>query len=225
MKFGAIVTDGVKKIGGHVVQSNHYGRFLRTRVSPAVITNTYTTAQRANLVDLNNLWKSITESQREAWIAATPDFPRQNAFGDTYYPSGKNLFMWLNRNLFVIGTSPNEDPPAVDIPSANLSFTLDVNTGVFPVNITPVTPAEFNSQYIAVYATRGLSVGINYVSSEYRLLGYFVGSGASDYALDGMYIDKYHTIDSGTKVFMKLIAISKTSGQHGVAYTAKCIVP
>ena len=56
LKFGAIVTDGRGKIGGHVASKNRSGAYLRTKVTPS---NPNTVAQvqvRSILASLSQSW-------------------------------------------------------------------------------------------------------------------------------------------------------------------------
>lgn len=224
VKFGSIITDGVNKIGGHVIQSNAYGRFQRTLVTPY---NPQTASQslvRTNFLAVKQEWSLLNDTQRAAWIAAVGEFPRQNQFGDTYYPTGSNLFTWLNVNRVTLGLAVLSTPPTAAIP--NNALTLTLNAAVFGpkvvVNIAPSAPTTDDS--IMIYSTDSLSPGINYVSSKFRLIAIIPGNTTGNYTLTVDYLLKFSAPVLDKKIFVKCICVKQSSGQQGIIYKASTIV-
>ena len=138
-KFGMFMTDGYGKIGGNVIQRNHYGTFARTKVVP---TNPQTTPQqdrRAAFQYLTTNWKDLSGSQRTEWEAETANYPRTDSFGDTYYLTGQTLYISLNMNLWRVGvtyidapvtkvTPTTRTPPTVVVEAPTDKFVLDFPT-------------------------------------------------------------------------------------------------
>ena len=119
LKFGAIVTDGRGKIGGHVASKNRAGAYLRTKVTPSN-PNTVAQAQaRGILASLSQAWGQLTDFQRKGWNEAVKEWGTTDIFGDIKKPSGINLFVKLNANLASVGMPQVSDVPAkAEVPSA-----------------------------------------------------------------------------------------------------------
>ena len=176
LKFGAIVTDGRGKIGGHVASKNRAGAYLRTKVTP---TNPNTVAQvqaRNILASLSQLWQTLTEDQRSGWNNAVKEWGTTDIFGDIKNPSGINLFVKLNANLMSVGfpqlwDAPSKmEVPSVIITDASLSRSANSLSIVFDSNNADGVRA-------LVRATPALSPGVSFVKSQFRVIGYEVVSG------------------------------------------------
>jgi len=220
MKFGAIVTDGRGKIGGHVASKNRGGAYLRTKVTPANAQTTFQNAVRATFTNLSQGWRSLTQGQRDAWNAAVADFARTNIFGDLINPSGINLYQRLNNNLISIGVAAIVSPP---LPSAVGECVLTSATNaVVAATMTLVfdgpVPADTT---VKIFATAPMSAGKSFVKSEYRQIGTIAAAGASPFDVKALYLAKFGTQGAiGQKIFFKLLPVSTVTGQAGAASSA-----
>ena len=170
LKFGAIVTDGRGKIGGHVASKNRAGAYLRTKVTPSN-PNTVAQAQaRSVLGSLSQQWSTLSESQRSGWNNAVKDWGTTDIFGDIKKPSGINLFVKLNANLFSGGYPQLLDvPEKMEVPNVMLiSAMFSIGTGVITFNFD--NPSA-NGVRALVRATPTLSAGKSFVKSEFRVVG------------------------------------------------------
>lgn len=171
IKFGAIVTDGRGKIGGHVASKNRSGAYMRTKVTPA---NPNTTAQsnaRNLLTTFSQKWRTLTDAQRKAWSGAVSDYAKTDIFGDIKNPTGLNLFIKVNTNLANVDLPQVLVPqPLIQSPAGSLdSAVFSLATGVLSisyVDTSAVTPR------VLIRATKQLSPGISFVKTEYRVIGY-----------------------------------------------------
>lgn len=171
LKFGAIVTDGRGKIGGHVASKNRAGAYLRTKVTPS---NPNTVAQvqaRSILASLSQNWQTLSENQRKGWNEAVKEWGKTDIFGDIKNPSGINLFVKLNSNLSSIGHPLLFDVPAKrEVPQTVIvSGSLSRATGSLTI--------DFNNNladgFVAlIRATPTLSAGVSFVKSQFRVIGY-----------------------------------------------------
>lgn len=91
IKFGALVTDGRGKLGGHVASKNRSGNYLRTKVTPSNPQTAAQQATRAVLGSLSTAWSGLTLAQRNSFNSAVGDWSGTNIFGDIKNPTGKNL--------------------------------------------------------------------------------------------------------------------------------------
>ena len=129
MKFGAIVTDGRGKVGGHVASKNRAGSYLRSKVTPVNPRSLSQVNVRQRLSTLSIAWRGLTASQRLQWNRAVENFAKTDIFGDLRNPSGFNLFQRLNNNLLSTGSAQINVPPTpVAVPSLT-SLTPTCSTG------------------------------------------------------------------------------------------------
>ena len=202
LKFGAIVTDGRGKIGGHVASKNRAGAYLRTKVTPSNPNTVAQTQARGILASLSQGWGQLTDSQRKGWNEAVKEWGSTDIFGDIKNPSGINLFVKLNANLSSIGHPFLSDVPEKrEVPQTGIvGATLSRGTGNLQI--------YFNSAsadgYIAlVRATPRLSDGVSFVQSQFRVIGN-VNVVTNGLTLVGGYADKFGTPSIGANVYVSV---------------------
>ena len=202
LKFGAIVTDGRGKIGGHVASKNRAGAYLRTKVTPS---NPNTVAQahaRGILASLSQGWGQLTDSQRKGWNEAVKEWGTTDIFGDIKNPSGINLFVKLNANLSSIGHPFLSDVPAKrEVPQVGIvGATLSRGTGNLQIYFNS---ASADSYIALVRATPKLSNGVSFVKSQFRVVGN-VNVVSNGLMLVGGYGDKFGTPSLGDNVYVSV---------------------
>lgn len=221
-KFGAIVVSGSGKLGGHVFSRNRAGAYMRTKVTPVNPDTTYQAEARNRLTTWSQEWRTLTGNQRNAWQAAVGDFAKTDVFGDLKNPSGFNLYQRLNNNLQIVGGAALTLPPlpAEVYAAATLSVAADVSDQSIDVTYTAAIPA---GQAVKVFATPGMSPGINFVKSEFRLLEVIVTADASPYDIGPAWVARFGSFVLGEKIFVKLVGVNSTTGQEGVGLTSSAI--
>lgn len=224
-KFGAIVTDGRGKIGGHVASKNRAGSYFRTKVTPVNRQSAFQAAVRNRLAGLSQSWRGLTAAQRAAWNAAVSDFAKTNIFGDIVNPTGFNLYQMLNNNLTRVGESAIQTPP---VPAAITDIVIGILTaaaGAGTVSLAYTAGADDGS-LIEVWATPPVSAGKSFVKSEFRLIGQFASNTVTPYVASSAYANKFGSIagSEGMKIFVKTVAINKTTGQAGVPQVTSAII-
>lgn len=223
VKFGALVTEGRGKLGGHVASRNRSGAYLRTKVTPVNPETVYQTAVRNRLTGISQDWRGLTAEQRAAWNAAVENFAKTDIFGDLKNPSGNSLYQRLNNNLLIVGSAQITVPPLpseVYAPSA-LSLAADLSSTTVTATYAPVIPA---GQAVKVYATPLMSAGVSFVKSEYRLIEVIVAADVSPYNLYPTWNAKFGLLVVGAKVFVKFVPVNSVTGQEGTALSASTIV-
>jgi len=150
------------------------------------------------------------------------DFQKTDIFGDIKIPTGKNLFTLLNINLLNAGQGTISDPPApAAVPAVfNTGVTISVGTPTYEVSYGGAGA----STRILVWATPAVSPGVNFVKSEYRLIGDFAGNAASPYDFEADYLAKFGEPAVGSKVFVALQTVNTTTGQASVMSGNSAIV-
>jgi hypothetical protein len=221
IKFGAIVTDGRGKIGGHVASKNRGGAYLRTKVTP---TNPQTTAQlkaRGVLTSLSQAWSALSDDARLAWNSAVSSWSATDIFGDIKKPTGLNLFIKINTNL------ANIDQPALNLPPEKIELpvsfligaTYDVSTGVMVLNFDSSASSGIA---VLVRATPALSQGVSFVKSQLRVIGY-EDQVSTEVTLTGNYADKFGSISAGDNVYVTAQFVLP-SGQKSIESKIKLVV-
>lgn len=224
MKFGALVTDGRGKIGGHVASKNRYGAYLRTKVTPVNPGTTYQVNVRSRLATRSAAWRGLTAAQRIAWNSAVSDYARTDIFGDIQNPSGFNLYVRLNNNLVNIGESPLTSPPLPDsvINFTSLSIAAAEGAGTLTLTFAAAIAA---TEKILVFGTPALSPGISFVKSEFRQFDVLTNSDTSPHSAETEYEAKFGDIGAaGQKIFIQLVPICVATGQAGLPIQASCII-
>lgn len=202
LKFGAIVTDGRGKIGGHVASKNRSGAYLRTKVTPSN-PNTVAQAQaRSILSSLSQGWSQLTDGQRQGWNDAVKEWGTTDIFGDIKNPSGINLFVKLNANLMSVGYPSLSDVPAkMEVPQTVIvDGTLSRGTDSVVINFNN----NLADGYVGlVRATPSLSAGVSFVKSQFRVIGYSVAV-MDTIELSGAYGDKFGTPSIGANIYVSV---------------------
>jgi hypothetical protein len=224
MKFGAIVTEGRGKIGGHVASKNRAGAYLRTKVTPVNPQSIAQMGVRSLFSSLSSAWKGLTADQRNSWLGAVSDYAKTDIFGDLKNPTGAQLYQRLNNNLVNIGeTALLVAPAPVAIPNLeSLTVAIAAGAGTMIVNFSPVIPV---TEKFIVKATPAVSAGVSFVKSEYRQIAVkdstFVTTG--DLAAD--WENKFGDIGAaGQKIFIQFIPVVIATGQAGTPISCSAII-
>lgn len=224
MKFGALVVDGRNKIGGQVASKNRGGSYLRTKVTP---TNPQTVAQstvRSIFTVLSQAWRTLTQSQRNAWNAAVTDWQRTDIFGDIKSPSGFNLYMRLNQNLSLIGESAINVPPLAEGVANPGAITVTAAEGTPALSIVfAETPVPANTQFV-VEATPPMSPGRNFVKSNFRKIATIAAAGTSPFNALSAYQAKFGNPVEGQKITVRLKAVNENTGETSQYSVGSAIV-
>ena len=212
IKFGAIVTDGRNKIGGHVASKNKAGNYLKTKSSPANPNTAFQSAVRSNFGSLAQSWRGLTQEQRNSWISGAPGFPYTDIFGDTKQLSGFGLYMQLNSNLNSVGAVLLTNCPS---PATVTSVLLSSATYDSPITLeilfapTPV-PAGHS---IVLSATPNLSTGRAYSKSAIRLFKHLPATTASPFEAGPDYASRFGDIAADSNIFIGMHSVLLATGQ------------
>jgi hypothetical protein len=209
------------KRGLNVSQGGRYGQISRALVIP---TNPRTPAQmqvRSILSSVAKRWDTITEPQRQAWIAAAAQVQSKSRLGQRGPLTGNQLFMKVNATLQFFGEDPADTPPATpqfeDIPTSGLTIT---NTaGVIALKLgCPNPPGE--DTVIRASAPRNSGVSKPGTVTILGVCPAPVG-GSSD--ITALYTAKYGVPPVGKKVFV--LVNRYQSGFETLPVTYSAFVP
>lgn len=220
---GIAMVDGRGKINGSVASKNKGGAYVRTKVTP---TNPQTTSQqnaRNRLATASQAWRDLTESERQSWIDAAPNFPYTDVFGQSKQLSGFQLYVKLNSNLALIGEAAIDVAPApVAIPQLELA-TLVADDSANTVIITGTTPVPADFAMV-VMATPNVTAGKSFVKNLFRFVAALAAAATSPFAITVPYVALFGDPVEGNKIFVKCFYISTITGQAGIPVQAQTIV-
>lgn len=111
------------KAGNTVASRNKFGSYFRTRVNPMLVQNSYTGAVRANFGGNSQAWRTLTEAQRTGWTALGASISRTNSLGQTYHPTGAQMYNSVNRNIFTYGGTALAAAPVYTAPATLVTVT------------------------------------------------------------------------------------------------------
>jgi len=200
IKWGAFVTDGRGKIGGHVASKNAAGAFFRTKVTPTNPNTPRQSAARALFGLISQGWSALTEGQRDAWNGAVTEWQKTNVFGDLKKPTGKALYQRLNNQAQSAGLPAVTDVPAKgELPDAIVTA-AEVAIGAGTITLTGVDTDA--ATQVVVWGTAPLSAGTSVPGSKLRQL--YAVAGDSYTATDAYtaYTDKYGAPSAGDNIFI-----------------------
>lgn len=236
LSLGAVAVAGVKlamlysmadngrksgRADGNVYMRN--GR-VRQMTVPSLVQNSYTSSVRNSFGALSTGWNALTEAERDTWLNAS-GFSRTDRFGRSFPLVGKNLYVALNRALAQIGVASIDNAPVpagVGAPDT-LSFVSDVSDTSMVLTFTP-DPIPASSTW-QVFATAPQTPGTNEPSSgKYRSIAILASGTASGEDIWAQYIAKFGAPAAGQKVFIKIVATNKTTGEQSSGIVASAIV-
>ena len=214
IKFGMMMTDARGKLGGHVFTKAKSGATIRTKVTPL---NPKTSAQseaRSALGANSQAWRTLSETQRLAWNSAAQEVSKTNAFGDTYFPSGKNYFTAVNNNLRNVGSSVILDPPVLVEMAGLTSVQVDFDLLAEQIDIAPVLVGNAGDTFLVCNATSGLSAGRFNFSGKYRKFNAYAPEGLPiNTVIYDDYVSKFGVPSAGQKVCFEFYLVHAVTGQ------------
>lgn len=225
-KFGAIITDGRNKVGGHVLSKNRSGSYMRTKVTPVNRQSDAQTTVRARLASLSAAFRGLGASSVALWNNAVSMYKTTDIFGDIHNPTGLTLYQRLNNNLAKIGVVAISTPPnpiAVTIFTSG-SIVVDNSSNSVTLTYAPAVPSS-PLEKIYVSATPAVSPGRSFVKSDFRYIGTYAAADISPLDISANYIAKFgHVGAAGQKVFVKVQHISGTTGQASIPQVYECVI-
>jgi len=224
IKLGSNISDARGKLNGHVFSKNRYGNYIRNKVTPVNPQSAYQTSIRNRLAGISSAWAALTAAQRNAWNAAVSSFAKTNIFGDLINPTGFELHQRINNNLVTCGQAVLTAPPVPSGVDAFTAFSVAAAAGAGTVTLT-IAPAIAADHVVKLYATPGVSAGISFVKSEYRLIDVLTDADVTPVALKVPYEARFGAIPAaGLKIFVKAVQVVKATGIAGTTISASCIV-
>lgn len=173
VNFGAVATDGRGKIKGIVYSKNKSGSYVRGKVTPANPRTVHQSLVRASFAANAQAWGgTLTQSDRDQWVAYAASYPRQDIFGNSIQLSGMNMFIALNAVLQNLALTPVATPPLNNIvtPVPTNYSTLSVIAGVPNLQFDQTAAQVDGDDKYYLFAAAPLPPGRKAQKSDFRFL-------------------------------------------------------
>lgn len=215
MKFiSPLLSDARNKLGGSVASKNRGGNYFRSRVAPVQPRSTAQQQVRSNLATLSGMWKGLTDDQRAAWSALASGITLKDSLGNSYKPSGSQLFVGCNRNLSTVDESVVDDAPVSKPDFEDVTPLVLVGTAGTPgLHVTTGMSAAPTGFVILVEATPQLSAGIAYLGkSAYRVIGHYAATSFASVNILAAYNARFGALVAGARIGVKVSLVEIASG-------------
>lgn len=219
IKFGGGVAAISGTVAGTVYARNRAGAYSRNWAKPINAPTISQSQRRVLFGQTAAMWSELSLANRDSWNLLARTTERKNRLGDTYQPTGRQLFMEVQQNMLLAGETPFAAAPADTnkpgmIASANVTFFTAA--GNLDEAAAQLSPAPSVGSLLIVFATPPVPTTgqrTNY-NSMYRRLGdsfAFVGNTA---VFTTGYTDLYgDAMANGEAINWKLAVLDPANGQ------------
>jgi hypothetical protein len=215
MKYlSPLLSDARASIGGATASKNRGGNYFRARVAPIQPRTVLQQVIRAQLSSLSAGWRALTASQIAGWNATASTITLKDSLGNSYKPTGSQLYVGNNMNLFLAGESTVAAPPASrpDFPEfAPIGGTATAGTPAFTV--ATGSAAAPTGYLFVVKATPQLSAGISFIGkSRYRNIQVFPASAFASLNVLTDYTAVFGTLVAGQTIGVQVELVEISTG-------------
>lgn len=222
--FGAGIGDARGSIGALTFSKNRFGAVARSKVSPVQPRSGPVLQARGRFGTNSKEWATLTAMQITGWNAYAATVSFTDRFGNSYHPTGLQLFQMCNANLKMVGATPIQDAPT-DLSAVGLLTVTSspvAGTPAFSVAWT-ATPAAAD-HYVVVAASNQFSPGRSYLGGKPKVMGVSAEAGASPLAILTAYNARYGALKEGAKIKIVAWTINSINGAASTPVAADVTV-
>lgn len=212
LKFGAIITEGVGKLGGHDFINSRYGPNLRTRSLRTSKVSQPESFRKGILRKVSTGWRELTQVQRDAWNNWADSIDWNNSFYGTIKLSGEQLFCKINALYYNWSGIAWSNPPAFSntVQSQFTSVTVYGSGGpliLYWENWVPV------NSWLYIWATPPLSQGVTTKPKFFKYIGRVQTLDPTPVDFYDRYIAVFGSVgEPGSKILFKSYVFNVVSG-------------
>lgn len=213
VKYGGGVASMSGKQGGAVHSRGRTGAIIKDWTKPCNPANAKQSQRRASFAGQTAAWGLLTDAQRSAWNAFAASMTRLNRQGDSYVPTGRQMYIELNANLNLIGQVSITAPPIGSVPPTIPSALTLTVTEAANVLATMLVAGGATDATILVYvkAAPPQMTGRANVQRQFRSIGSFT-AGASVNIKSAYQTQFGAVMPLGGNVQVSVSFINKTTG-------------
>jgi hypothetical protein len=227
MKYlSALLTQSSGSLGGATFAKNRGGNYIRKRIAPVQPRTVAQQNVRSNLATIAASWKTLTPDQVAGWNSLASTVTLKDSLGNSYNPSGIDLYVANNRNLSDIGEAIISDPPSTAVSFEDISpLTVTVAAGTAAFTIAPTIDAAPTGTKFLVRATPQLSSGVSYIGrSKYRNVESFAATAYASLNVLAAYNALFGTLVAGQNIGVQVSMTDIATGFKSLAVTALATV-
>lgn len=215
INLGALAQDVRGSLAGSTFSKGRGGSIVRQKVSPTQPRTARQLAQRAIFTEASQGWRGITEDDRADWNNWATNHKVVDVFGMARVLSGIAAYTRVNAVRLTAGIATIAAPPADEAPVANADSVI-VTAATSNVGVTFAVAPAAGSLFL-VFATQGLSPGVSFVNSQFRLAGIITGDNAETaFDNDMQAFNPILVATAGQKVGVRVVAL----GTNGVVQSS-----
>jgi len=168
----------------------------------------------------------LTSDQIAGWNSLAGSITLKDSLGNSYKPSGIDLYVGNNRNLSTVAETSVEDPPAAS-PSFDditpLALTATAGTPTF--HVVPTIGSAPTGFVFLVRATPQVSPGKSYFGpSAYRVVGPYAASTFASINILANYIARFGALIEGQRINVAVSLVEIASGFQSIETSQTVIV-
>ncbi len=213
VKISGLLSNLGGKFSGSVIQGGKSGLIMRNNNWQAPKQFPKWQAQKASFAVLSQTWRTLTQVQRDAWAAIVASYPATNRFGDSYDPSGFQLYMTLNGTLEAAG----QTLLLVPLPPAAVhdvgAVTLDLD-GALTLQVT-ITNVLGANDGIQITASRPQSQGRAFRDGSLSSMIFSSLPATTIFNIETEYLAQWGDYPSGSRIIARVESIREDTGQSG----------
>jgi len=217
--LSGLVTDLRGTLGNAIASKNKQGNYFKSFASPYSSTLAQSLAVRARMSAVIQQWGLLSDSSKLLWASAAPTYTFTDSLGNTYHPSGYQLFIYANMNVWpAISTFVTTPANYTSIPMGNPTLTtITLSTETFLIrdftNLGGGLAAKF-------YTSQCHAAGVNINSLSFRLFATVPNGTTFPYDLYSAWL----SVINGTpvvndRVSIRVVQVQLATGIASPVYT------
>tara|TARA_R110000782_G_scaffold252544_1_gene340385 strand:+ start:121 stop:816 length:696 start_codon:yes stop_codon:yes gene_type:complete len=220
------IADARGSINGTVYSRGIGGLYMKNRVSPVNPQTAKQTAVRAALAALATSWRGLSDDQRTSFKGQVANYPATNRLGETYTPSGYQLYMTLNGNLSAVNTEAIEVPIAPVAFSASLvsAMSIVITAGAVSTGTVSLDDTQGSNETILIEMTGALSAGVSAPSGGLFRRVLVDATETDSFDIAAAYTAIFGVPAVGSKIFARVFKVNVLSGQRASAGATSIVV-
>ena len=227
MKYlSPIISQASASLGGATFSKNRGGNYIRKRVAPVQPRSSAQQAVRATLSALSGQWKGLGASVIAAWSALASTITLKDSLGNSYTPTGNQLFVGLNATLTAcaeptITAAPGSTPDFPDM--LPIAATATAGTPSLAVT-TSLTAAPTGFIFLLRATPQGSAGKAFFGASKYRIIGHFAASSFASINALSAYNTRFGALVAAQKLSLRLSLVQIASGFESMYAEATIVV-
>jgi hypothetical protein len=211
LKLSGIVTQISGKIGGQVLGTNQNGNYIKNNSYSQNRNTLRQQAQKQEIFKWSQLWRTTTQTQKNAWTTEAINYPYFNRVGDTVYYNGYQLANKLNASLIQINETPILTPPTFEAVSNLVLSNLSCNNSQVSFNFT--NGVETNTYIFS--ATPPLPLGVQPQEKDFLNFTTLTSLAASGLILMSVtYFNFFGIVPANTNIWLRCRAVVNNNGNN-----------